>query len=54
MRKWGFYYYPNECTTQGANCLFQLVIHGCIESAEEYAEKFAPFASSNRMVMVFP
>lgn len=32
----------------------ELVLHGCFQSAEDFLDIFAPIASANRMVMVFP
>jgi len=52
LRQWGFYYFPNACQTK--ECQFQLTIHGCGMSAEEFAVSFGNYAAANDIILVLP
>jgi hypothetical protein len=53
--RWGFYYYPKGCIGEKVHCPLQLVIHGCnLNTERSMVPYFAPFASANNVVMVFP
>ena len=52
LLQWGFYYLPNACKTK--QCQFQLTIHGCSQSAEEFAYDFGNYAAANDIIMVLP
>jgi hypothetical protein len=52
LRQWGFYYFPDACKTK--ECQFQLTIHGCGMSAEEFAVSFGNYAAANDIIMVLP
>lgn len=52
LREWGFWYYPEECMRGGCNA--QIVYHGCFDSAEGLLDLWAPWASTNKLVLVLP
>ena len=52
LKQWGFYYFPDACKTK--ECQFQLTIHGCGMSAEEFAVGFGNYAAANDIILVLP
>ena len=52
LRQWGFYYFPDACKEK--SCQFQLTIHGCGMSAEEFSTSFGNYAAANDIILVLP
>lgn len=50
----GYYFVPNECDKEGAECNFAIVSHGAGGAAIGFVKQFAPYAAPYRTVMVFP
>jgi len=56
MLRWGVVYYPNACVdaARTKGCKMQLVVHGCTMNAYDMVKEWAPVASANEIIMVFP